>query len=379
MNEAQTEISGKWKQLVEIELNWKKAERVAEASSVVRRRPQNPVAPFPYESREVTFANEADGVTLSGTLTLPNDVKSPPLAILISGSGPQDRDETILGHRPFWVIADHFAGKGIAVLRFDERGVGKSTGAFEKATTMDFSRDVVAAVAFARGLSEIDTRRIGLIGHSEGGLIAPIVASNDPELAWVILLAGPGVNGEEILYSQGQLMIAAEGGTPEMQERQLKIQKETFQSIQENPPKGKLEAVINGIVDKILDGEKEATKEEREALVQMVRANWVEMEKPWFKFFVSHEPGPVLEKVRCPVLALNGAKDTQVDPKLNLPKIEEHLKRGGNRSYRTVELPELNHLFQTCKHGGLSEYESIEETISPNALQIMSDWIKEQP
>lgn len=377
IDETGKEIVGKWKQGVSFDLVFKRMEQVAPPGSGNRKRPQHPVAPFPYDSRDVVFRNETEGIELAGTLTIPREARPHPLAILISGSGPQDRDETILEHKPFWVIADHLTRQGIAVLRYDDRGVGKSKGVFDKATTADFANDAKSAVEFAKTLTEIDSQRIGLIGHSEGGLIAPMVAATDPGVAWIILMAGPGVNGEEILYSQGQLMIAAEGGSLEAQKNQLSLQKATFRALNDRGrSETKTDDIVKSIVDELLKEQIEVPEQVKAGLEQSVRANWIEMNKPWFKYFALHEPGPLLKKVRCSVLAINGALDMQVDPKLNLTKIAEHLKTGGNTRFVTRELAGLNHMFQTCKSGGISEYEAIEESIAPLALTEMSDWIQ---
>ncbi len=375
MNEAKQEIIGKWKQAVSLELTLKRVDHVAKMETIERNRPQLPKPPFPYESRDVVFTNEADGIELAGTLTLPTGGKAHPLAILVSGSGPQDRDETILGHKPFWVIADYLSRQGIAVLRYDDRGTGKSQGFFSFATTADFARDTESAVAYARSIPEIDPARIGLIGHSEGGLIAPMVAAKDTKIAWIVLLAGPGVNGEQILYSQGKLMIAAEGGSLELQDQQLELQKATFKMLKDRENKSSTEAKVKTIVDQLMEAKPVNSDEEKARLEHLVLANWNEMKKPWFRFFAQHEPGPVLEKVQCPVFAINGSLDMQVEPKLNLSTIEKHLMVGGNTRFKTREFPRLNHLFQTCKTGGVSEYESIEETFSPAVLRAILEWI----
>ncbi len=381
-------IEGRWSQGIPLQLNLKRVEKVADAPSVARNRPQTPKPPFAYEQMEVTFTNPDDGTELAGTICKPKGNGPFPIGILISGSGPQDRDETILEHKPFFVIADHLAKQGIATLRFDDRGVGKSKGKFEHATTLDFAGDVRAAVQMVKEHTFVQPNQIGLIGHSEGGLVAPLVAADNPSVGWVVLLASPGVNGEEILYSQGGLIIAAEGGSERDQRRLRWVQEATFTKMKMIDPKDDLEPHIKEVVDVIERMAKQAENEEgaaadseeekkrgREVLTEMVRANLVAMHDPWFRFFASHEPAPVLERVKCPVLAINGEKDVQVDPKLNIPRIEAALKRGGNENVSTQVLPGLNHLFQTAKTGGISEYEQIEETISPLALQAISNWI----
>ncbi len=388
-NAEATEIAGKWTQGIPLELRLTKVKSVAPSERAAPKRPQTPQQPFPYQIEDVTFKNEADGTILAGTFTRPTSGGPFPAAILISGSGPQDRDETLLDHRPFWVLADHLSRRGIAVLRFDDRGVGKSTGAFANATTEDFARDVRSAIAFAKTAASIDPRRVGLIGHSEGGLVATMVAARNKEVAWVVLMASPGVNGEEILYSQGQLIMAAEGGDEEAKKKQRVLQEHVFAKVKELKPSDDIEPFVSGVVDKIiastneLDPNSEPKKDEpnesetagRAVLTAMIRANMQAMNDPWFRFFTRYEPGPDLQKITCPVLAINGEKDVQVDPKLNLPKIESSLKAGGNSAFSIKELPGLNHLFQTCKTGGVSEYQSIDETFSPLALESISSWL----
>ena len=325
----------------------------------------------------MTFTNETDGVRLAGTLTVPKSATACPAAILISGSGPQDRDESLLGHKPFWIIADHLSRHGIAVLRFDDRGTGVSTGDFQTATSEDFSRDVEAAFEYLRRDPRVEKNATGLIGHSEGGILAPMVAGRRSDVAFVILLAGTGVNGREILLSQGQLVLKAQGVTDEAV---LKAQRDMQVAL--------IDTVINAPVDAtqdelvasamlILADVLPADASEEETLKAAVSAGIERVKSQWCRFFLTHEPGPVLKKVKCPVLALNGEKDVQVDPQLNLPAIREALRQGGNTRFETVELPGLNHLFQTCRTGGLSEYQTIEETVSPIVLEIMTSWVRQ--
>lgn len=384
-------IAGKWSQGLPLVLKLTRIDQPLNYQVNEFKRPQMPKPPFPYDIEEVKFDSSAANVQLDGTLTLPqSDDKSKryPVAVLVTGSGPQDRDETLLGHKPFWVLADYLTRRGVAVLRYDDRGVGKSTGDFGKATSDDFADDAAAAVDFLKGHARIDPKQIGIIGHSEGGLVAPLVAVKKPEVAWIVLMAGTGVNGEQILYSQGKLIVEAEGGTPEMAQRQRIVQDAAFAAMKNIAPGDDIEPALESTVKQVIDRAEQlevaagnkvepVEPEVKEIIRVLVKANLQAMNVPWFRNFAKHEPGPVLEKVKCPVLAINGEKDTQVDPKLNLPKIEASLKAGGNKDFKIVELPGLNHLFQTCKTGGLSEYEAIEETVSPVALKGIGDWVLE--
>ncbi len=379
-------IEGEWTQGTAFPLTLKKAAQPAPYK--VLRRPQHPVGDPDYRVEEVAFENPKAGIRLAGTLTCPGDPagddspqKKYPAAILISGSGPQDRDETLLGHKPFWVLADHLTRNGIAVLRFDERGVGKSTGEFQGSTSEDFAEDVRCAVSFLKGHPAIDGKAIGLVGHSEGGLVAPMVAAEDPDVAWIVLLAGPGVNGEQIIYSQGKLIIESAGGSPDDAAKVRILQEACLNAIRDLPADKKVDDLVQSVTDEVArktnsDGLDEPGA--RTAMEATVAASLKQLHDPWFRFFARHEPGPVLQKVRCPVLALNGERDVQVDPDLNLPRIEEALLAGGNKRFKILELPELNHLFQTSKTGSTVEYESIEETFAPAALKVLADWIAEQ-
>ena len=297
--------------------------------------------------------------------------------MLISGSGPQDRDETLLDHKPFWVIADHLSRHGIAVLRFDDRGTGASQGDFSSATSENFANDAEAAFDQLARDDRIAPNSIGLMGHSEGGLIAPMVAARRNDIAFTILLAGTGVNGKEILLSQGQLILQAEGVTDK---NLLNIQRMTqlamIDTVLETAPTATLDVLIAAAMLRITELLPEELRSE-DSLKGTVSAGIQRMHSPWFRFFLTYEPATLLQQVKCPVLALNGEKDVQVDPRLNLLAIEAALEKGGNTRFRTVEFPALNHLFQSCTTGSLSEYETIEETISLAVLQIITAWITE--
>ncbi len=378
LNDEGTEVVGKWSQgALKLDLTLKKVQDAVTNDGSVLRRPQNPKPPFPYSVESVTFENQADQVKLAGTLTIPEGAGPFPAAILITGSGPQDRDESLLDHKPFWVIADYLSRKGIAVLRYDDRGVGGSTGDPALATSEDFSRDAEAAFDFLKGNPKVKPNSIGFIGHSEGGIIAPLIASRRSDTAFIVLLAGTGVNGREILLSQGQLIIKAEGaGDADTLELQRIVQTALINLVLKDDPvqsdatDEQIKNLLTEIREKLpASSLTDATMEES------VRAGLKTLQAPWFQFFLTHEPGTVLSKVTCPVLALNGQKDVQVDPQVNLPAIRRALEEGMNKNFEVLELPDLNHLFQTSKTGGISEYQKIEETIAPVALDKISSWI----
>ena len=335
------------------------------------KRPQEPQAPFPYEAESVRLASSAPGVTLAGTLTLPASGAPSPAVVLISGSGPQDRDETLVGHRPFLVLADHLTRHGVAVLRLDDRGIGESTGSFATATTTDFSDDVLAAVEFLEQRPDIGP--IGLVGHSEGGLVAPMVANRTSAVRFVVLMAGPGLIGEEILYRQGVLIIKANGGSDEVAETNRALQARLFSALKAEDDvdvaRVKLREILLESLPQVTTG---TTDENRE---QQVAAQLAQLTQPWFRYFLTYDPLPALRELDCPVLAINGEKDTQVPSQENLEAIRRALTEGGNADFDIVELPGLNHLLQTADTGSPNEYASIEETMSPRALQEMTDWI----
>jgi len=367
-------IEGEWKQSGGVfPLTVKRVDKAIEIL-----RPQVPKKPYPYTEEEVAYENKEAGITLAGTLTLPPGKGPSPAVLLISGSGPQDRNETIYNHHPFLVLADYLTRQGIAVLRVDDRGVGESTGDFSQATSVDFASDVLAGIEYLKTRKEINPEQIGLIGHSEGGLIAPMVAVKSPDVAFIILMAGTGLTGEEILYLQGALISRAMGVSEEDIAKNRQFNEKIFSLIKEEKDKKTIEEKLRQM---FMEDWAELNEEEKSRIGDpevFLEAQLKSLLSPWLKFFLTYDPKPTLNKVKCPVLAINGEKDLQVPPKENLSAIEEALKVGGNQNYTIKELPGLNHLFQTAQTGLPAEYAKIEETISPVALKIISDWILEQ-
>ncbi|WP_420127512.1 alpha/beta hydrolase family protein [Longimicrobium sp.] len=347
--------------------------RGADVGMVVRR-PQLPRPPFPYREEPVTVQS-VPGVTLAGTLTLPPGAGPHPAVLLVSGSGPQDRDETLLGHKPFLVLADYLARRGIAVLRLDDRGVGASTGAFAAATSDDFARDAQAAVRWLRARADVADDRVGIVGHSEGGLIAPLVASRTPEVGFIVMLAGPGTPSAELLMAQGALISRAGGESGQEIERTVALQRELFTAIATEADSAALHARLT---DRVRRYQASLTPEERarpDASDATLEAAVNQLISPWYRWFLRYDPAPALRATRVPVLALNGSLDLQVPADENLAAIRRALQAGGNRDVTVEKLPGLNHLFQTARTGAPSEYAEIEETFSPAALQRIGDWI----
>jgi len=363
LNAAKTAINGSWTQNgIEQKLNFKRSDQLLELV-----RPQNPVKPYPYKEEEIAFPNEKAKIVLAGTLTLPRGSGPFPAAILISGSGPHDRDESIVGHRPFLVLADHLTRKGIVVLRFDKRGIGKSTGDYANATTEDFAADTESALSYLKTRKEIDPRRTGLIGHSEGGLIAPMVATRSGGVAWIVLLAGPGLNGEDTLLLQSELMLKTMGVDDDQIAKTRDFNKQTYALVRQEKDPSVLQTKLTDLVQSSSMGAMLPPT----ALQSQLRL----AASPWFRFFLDYDPLPALQKTLCPVLALTGEKDIQVPAKENLPKIQKALQDAGNKDFQTTEMPGLNHLFQHCPTGSINEYGSIEETMAPEALTSVSDWV----
>lgn len=336
-------------------------------------RPQEPKPPFSYSEEEVVFHNDKADIDLAGTLTIPEGKGPFSAAVLITGSGAQNRHEELMGHKPFLVIADWLTRNGIAVLRYDDRGVGKSKGNYPAATTADFAGDAAAALRFLRSDPRINPKAAGLIGHSEGGLVAPIVASTE-NVSFIVSLAGTGVPGDRIIYRQSADISRAAGLDENAIEDAVSLNRQLFSIL-------KIEKDNQAASEKMLQAYKEiaqqknATAAETEQGLQQLKNSLNPSTLTWLRYFISTNPAPYWKNVKCPVLALNGEKDLQVAADENLDAIAKALKSGGNKSVTTRKLPELNHLFQHSKTGAPSEYSTIEETFSPEVLGIISDWI----
>lgn len=341
-------------------------ERVLNAAEVEveRRRPQNPTRPFPYREEDVRYDNKAAEATLAATLTVPTGKGPFPAVLLVTGSGPQDRDETVFGHHPFLVLADYLTRRGIAVLRADDRGTGASTGSYATATTADFATDAEAGITYLTTRPEIDRNRLGLIGHSEGGVIAPMVATRSPAVAFIVLMAGTGVRGDEVLVEQVRLLARASGKSETEADKLATQQRQVLALIEQEKD--------NAVLEKKLTEKLGALALDSQSTAQ-IKA----IQSPWFRYFMLYDPAVALRKTTCPVLAINGERDIQVSPRQNLPAIRKALEEAGNRDFRTEELPGLNHLFQTAKTGSVAEYAEIEETMAPVALERVTNWILE--
>ena len=341
------------------------------SAAVPAERPQDPKPPFPYATTDVTVES-VPGVRLAGTLTMPNGPGPFPAVVFVTGSGAQDRDEALMGHRPFLVIADYLARHGIASFRYDDRGVAKSTGSFDNATSADFSQDAEAAVHYLMHVKGIASNHVGIIGHSEGGMIGPMVAARSRDVAFLVLMSGPGVPGDSILLLQGRL-IAIATGTPEAAaERATKSQRLLLEAVAQS--RDSLDAVKR--LAKAKDSILATVPDDRRAAAEaQIDQGTAQLLSPWFRYFVRYDPRPVLRQVRVPVLALGGSLDLQVPARENLAAIDTALRAGGNRDYRVEELPKLNHLFQTATTGAPTEYATIDETVAPVALDAIATWI----
>lgn len=333
-------------------------------------RPQEPVKPYPYTEEEITFYNKEANITLSATLTLPRKTGKYPIVILISGSGPQDRDETFYEHKPFLVLSDYLTRQGIGVLRYDDRGVGKSSGDHNAATSKDLATDVLSAIEYLKSRNDVD--KIGLIGHSEGAIIAPMAANLNKNVSFIVMLGGTGIPGSEVsLYLSKKT-------------RGFPVQDE---AAYESAIK---KAIQIAATDKeLVDIKKDLEIHYYKAIVPMLKPIINSDEKisaiitslietrtsPWNRYFYNYNPANELEKVTCPVLALNGSKDMQVQPKINQEGIRKALTKGHNKDFSIYEIPNLNHLFQECESGEMTEYSSIIQTLAPFVLQQISNWI----
>nr|WP_121269331.1 alpha/beta hydrolase [Pedobacter schmidteae] len=334
---------------------------------------------FPYKQEEITFINAKAGNKLAGTLTLPEGGKATKIAVLISGSGAQNRDEevTVFNHRPFLVLSDWLTRNGIAVLRYDDRGVGQSTGNFSASTTADFADDAEAAVTYIQSRDDLKNLSIGLIGHSEGGLIAPMVASRNKSISFIVLEAAPGIPLDQLMIQQNKDVGKLAGLSAKALERATAINTKIYGAMKqyEHLPT----ATFNQKIDSMIRQDINAyPADERKGISvdEFVNNITKTLKSPWFRYFVSVDPAVYLSRTKCAVLALNGTLDAQVAYAENLAAIKRNLQKAGNKKFEVLAMEGLNHLFQKAKTGSPTEYGDIEETTNPAVLQKISDWIK---
>jgi alpha/beta superfamily hydrolase len=368
------EIHGVWRQGAETPLVLSRSNGIAPLS-----RPQEPKAPFPYTSEEVIFTNAVDEIKLAGTLTLPKGEGPFPAVVLISGSGPQNRNSEIMSHKPFLVISDHLTRNGIAVLRYDDRGVDKSGGNFTTATTMDLSNDALAAFNFLNSRKEIRKEAIGLIGHSEGGMIAPVVANNQEEVGFLILLAGPAENIVDMMVKQNSNIFKTYGFTEEELLENEKYNSKLFSLVASDKASEELYDTIQNLSKSYYNS---LDPKHRPLFGPSPEVYYISLAgqifSPWFRGFISFNAREYLVNITCPVLALNGIEDIQVPYKSNLDAIDAGLEEAGNEDFTTKELEGLNHLFQKCETCSVQEYGKIKETFSPIVLELMTNWINKR-
>ena len=383
------ELTGTWSQSgYTFPLDMKKTGETVTTKKI--NRPQTPTPPYPYKSEEVIYSNADKSIQFGATFTVPlpdtnvNYFRAPiyPVVLLITGSGPQDRDETIFGHKAFAVIADHLTREGIAVLRVDDRGIGKTTGNFSKSTTADFANDVKAGIDYLKTRGDVDTNSIGLIGHSEGGLIAPMVASTRKDVHFIILLAGPGYKILDMMEQQSADVMASAGINKSDIAQYRPLYKNMVTAVLHAKDSATASKQAMAIFKKWQRGKSASTVknttgvDDEKGIIVFTNAFINQLSSPWFKYFMQMNPTDYLTKVNCPVLALNGEKDIQVAAKPNLAGIKNALEKNKNKNFRTQEMPGLNHLFQHCKKCTVEEYETLEESFDPATLQLITRWIK---
>ena len=345
------------------------------AVAFAQHRPQEPVPPFNYLSEEVRFPNEAAHIGLSGTFTRPKENKRYPTVITITGTGPQDRDEASDGHRPFAVIADHLSNRGMAVLRYDDRGTGSSSGKYKQADIFDFATDVQAAIRYLKTRPDVDTNAIGLLGHSEGAEVAQIVAAADKSVAFVISASGPGLKGTEIIMQQQSIIGQLLGLSDTALQKEISSNAAFFNILVSEKDPDEMRKKASAFLS-----------EKYQSLSPEDRGNYTEAKyvksllkvqtKPEALSVLRFDPGEYLPRIQCPFLAIGGSKDIQLDEKANLDAIAANLRQGGNTQVTIKEFEGLNHVLQQCNTCKVEEYAALQQTIAPEVLDYLSDWIR---
>lgn len=345
-------------------------------------RPQEPIPPYPYIQEEITYPNQVDGITISGTLTMPNAIGKFPAVLLVSGMGPNDRNYTMLGHQPFLVLADYLTRHGIAVLRVDKRGVGKSTGAFGAfVTSKNLAQDVQSGIDYLKTRKEIDPNRIGLIGHSEGGLIAAMVASRSQSISFLILLAGAMVTGIEEVLAQVAMQLKADGASKELIDYDAEVRERVLHVVKEESDSDKAAVAMRTIMSAYFAALPATIKTESEQFIFAIKESNAQnmiafFNSPTYRYWLGHNSVSDLSTLHMPVLAMNGDLDFVTVSRIQLPVIKKALQSAGNRDVSIVEMLKMNHWFQSCVTGAMSEYGTLQETVSPIVLGQIADWIR---
>jgi len=369
-------IRGKWKQGLFFKLDLKKVDKITGL-----KRPQNPQPPFPYKSEDIEYDNKEKTMHYGATITIPPGKGPFPAVLLITGSGAQNRDEEIMEHKPFAVLADYLSRRGVIVLRADDRGVGKSTGDFGSSTTADFAIDAGNSLDYLTSRPEVDAKKIGLIGHSEGGMIAPVLAAKRKDIDFIILLAGPGEKISKLMEDQNAALYQSVG----INEKAIHAFRPFFREMVALINESKDSSVFSQKLEMTLDEWRKNTApayvlattrvyndSSQKVFIESITST---LYTPWFRYFLQFDPQVYLQQLHCKVLALNGEKDLQVASKSNLAAIKQALQKSQAKKYDIIEIPRLNHLFQTCKNCTVMEYGQLEETFSPVALTLLGNWI----
>jgi len=370
-------LEGTFKQGAELPLVLKKA---ATAAPAARKRPQEPQPPFPYKSEEVEYDNTSLGLHYGATITIPAGKGPFPAALLITGSGPQNRDEEMMGHKPFAVLADALTRNGFVVLRVDDRGIGKSSGQFRDATSADFADDARSSLQYLLSRPEVNRKKTGLIGHSEGGLIAPMVAASSKDIDFIILLAGPGIKIDSLMAEQNAAILRQAGVSTRAIDAYIALYQSACKTILSTNDSTAATLKVKELIDQWAKSTDPAILNElglsaAESHEKIANGMVKELQSKWYRYFLAFDPTPYLKSLHCKVLALNGGKDIQVVASSNLAGIESALKKSKSKNYTVKELPGLNHLFQTCKACTVAEYGQLEETFSPVALEEINNWL----
>jgi pimeloyl-ACP methyl ester carboxylesterase len=369
-------ITGKFQQGLTVPIVLRKITHV-----VTKTKPQTPVAPFPYKSENLRYTNADGSITYGATITIPSGKAPFPAVLLLTGSGQQNRDEEMMGHKPFAVIADHLTRNGFVVLRVDDRGIGETTGDVARATTRDFANDAIVSLEYLKSRKEVDKNKIGLIGHSEGAMIAQIVGAERDDIHFLILLAGPGLETPKVMHEQNEAILTRAGLGNTYVQAYLELYDQLLTRITQSDSaalRESLVALLNEWTAKTpVNIVTTTTGIKDEASKQRFIDQFLSIGKsPWFKYFLNYSPEVYLKRIKAHVLAINGSRDVQVISKTNLAAFEAALKGGKAKSYQLEEAVGLNHLFQECKTCMVNEYGQLDETFSPKILELMTSWLK---